>query len=162
MPSILRKIQGILKNTEFVYVATVDSKNRPNAAPKFLLKLEDNFLYLIDHVMGMTYKNLKINPYASIAIMDTDTLTGYQINGPVEIIEKGTEHKKILMEVMDKEVKLTAKHIIEDIRGGKTHENFIVALPERLIVFKILIDRVIEIKTSGKMQREKIVRLVEE
>ena len=157
-----KKLDEILKDREFAYVATVNPKGEPNAAPKFLLKKENHFLYLIDHVMGMTYKNLKANPRASVTVMDPNTLIGYQINGSVEIIEKGRIHKKLLKEVVNKEVKLTAKHIIEDIRGMTNHEAFALAFPEHLVVFKLKINRVIEISTSGKMKRENLYHLLEE
>lgn len=159
---IIKKIDNILKDREFAYMATVSSKGEPNAAPKFLLKKEDNFLYLVDHVMAMTYKNLKFSPRASVAVMDPNTLIGYQMNGSVEIIEKGRVYKRLLKEVMDKEVKLTAKHIIEDVRGTASHEAFALAFPERLVIFKLNIDRIIEIRTSGKMKRENLYHLLEE
>ena len=159
---MVKKLDDILKNREFAYVATVSSKGEPNAAPKFLLKKENGFLYLIDHVMGMTYKNLKISPRASVAVVDPKTLMGYQINGSVEIIEKGMEHKRLLKEVRDKEIKLTAKRIIEDVRGTTHHEAFDVAFPERLVVFKVRIERITEIRTSGKLKREKLYHLLEE
>jgi hypothetical protein len=159
---ISKKLDEILKKREFAYVATVNSKGAPNAAPKFLLKKEDHFLYLIDHVMGMTYDNLKINPRASVAVMDPNTLIGYQINGFVEIIEKGKIYKKLLKEVVNKEVSLTAKHIIEDVRGTAYHETFELAFPEHLVVFKLKIDKIIEISTSGKMKHENLYHLLEE
>ena len=159
---ISKKLDEILKNREFAYVATVNRKGEPNAAPKFLLKKEEHFLYLIDHVMGMTYKNLKTHPYASVTVMDPNTLIGYQINGSVEIIEKGRIHKKLLKEVVDKEVKLTAKHIIEDVRGTAHHETFEIAFPEHLVVFKLKINRITEIRSSGKMKRENLYHLLEE
>ena len=151
---IIKKLDATLKNREFVYVATVDYKGYPNAAPKFLLKKEGHFLYLIDHVMGMTYKNLKLNPLASITVMDPDTLIGYQMNGAIEIIEKGNKFKRLLNEVTDKEVKLTAKRIIEDVRNLAHHEAFEVTFPDRLVIFKLKINRITEIKVSGKMKRE--------
>ena len=159
---IVKKLDEILKNREFAYVATVNPKGEPNAAPKFLLKKEEHFLYLVDHVMGMTYKNLKANPHASVTIMDPNTLIGYQMNGPIEIIEKGRIYKTLLKEVMNKEVQLTAKHIIEDVRGTGRHETFEVSFPERLVVFKLRINRITEIRTSGKMKRENLYHLLEE
>ena len=159
---ISKKLDEILKNRELAYVATVNRKGEPNAAPKFLLKKEEHFLYLIDHVMGMTYKNLKTHPYASVTVMDPNTLIGYQMNGFVEIIERGRVYKKLLKEVMDKEIKLTAKRIIEDIRGTTRNEAFELSFPERLVVFKLKIDRIMEIRTSGKMKRENLYHVLEE
>ena len=159
---IIKKLDEILKNREFAYIATVNSGGEPNAAPKFLLKKEGHFIYLIDHVMGMTYKNLKYSPHASVTVMDPTTLMGYQMNGSIEIIEKGREYKKLLKEVTDKEIRLTAKRIIEDVRGTTHHEAFEIAFPEKLVVFKLKINRITEIRTSGKMKRENLYHLLEE
>jgi predicted pyridoxine 5'-phosphate oxidase superfamily flavin-nucleotide-binding protein len=159
---IIKKLDEILKNREFAYVATVNSKGEPNAAPKFLLKKEGQFLYMVDHVMGMTYKNLKVRSFASVTVMDPNTLIGYQINGPVEIIEKGRVYKKLLKEIMDKEIKLTAKRIIEDVRGMARNEAFEISFPERLVIFKLKISRITEIRTSGKLKRENLYHVLEE
>ena len=67
---ISKRLDHILKDREFAYIATINSKGEPNAAPKFLLKKEEHFLYLIDHVMGMTYKNLKITTRGDLKIAE--------------------------------------------------------------------------------------------
>ena len=68
-----KKIKELLENREFISVATCDFKGRPNAAPKFFLKFEHNFIYLVDYTIGMTWENLKVNPKASLSLMDPDT-----------------------------------------------------------------------------------------
>ncbi len=78
-----------LKTREFVSVATADFEGNPNAAPKFLLKVEGDFIYLIDYIIGRTWENISINPKVSLSFMDPETLFGYQINGTVDIINKG-------------------------------------------------------------------------
>ncbi len=152
----MKDINEILKNREFLDIATCDFTNRPNVAPKFLLKFNKKFIYLIDHVMGASYRNLKVNPRVSISVMDLDTLTGYQINGSVEIVTKGLEYDEILEELADKKIKLSVERVIEAVGKNKKHENFELMLPDKFVIFKVGIEDVTEICLSGKLNREKL------
>lgn len=152
---LTNKINDILARKEFVYVATTDLDNRPNAAPKLLLKIENNFIYLVDHVIGTTWKNLKVNPATSLTFMDMENLVGYQVNGPVQIIKSGKEYTKIIKELQKKEISFTTTRIIEGVRKQKVHKDFEVALPKQVVIFKVKIEEVVEIKLSGKLIREK-------
>lgn len=153
---ITKKITELLKNKEFVSVASCDLIGHPNAAPKFLLKVENNFIYLIDYTIGRTWENLKINPQVSLSFADMDSLNGYQVNGSVEIISEGEAYKKIVKELHDKEISLSSKRIVEGLYRGKKHENFEVIIPEKFIIFKIKIEEAVEICPCGELKREKI------
>ncbi len=156
------KIGELLKTREFISVATADFNGQPNAAPKFFLKLENNFIYLVDYTIGKTWENLKANPYISLSFMEPDTLIGYQINGSVEIIEKGPEYDKMMGEFREREVNLSAKRIIEGLYRGKGHETFELALPERVIIFKIKLEDIAEIGPRGDLKREKVGGAIDE
>lgn len=153
---LTKKIAELLKEKEFIHVATSGHKNQPNAAPKFLLKIDASYIYLVDYSISRTWDNIKNNPSVSLSAMDTDTLTGYQINGPVEIIEKGDLYEELLNEFKQKEISLSAKRIVEGVAQGKTHKSFEVALPEKVVFFKVKIDEVAEIGSQGSVKREKI------
>lgn len=145
----------ILNKREFVSVATCDFEGRPNAAPKFLLKVDKDSIYLVDYTISTTWKNLKINPRISISFMDTSTLNGYQINGSVKILDKGRLYDKMRGEMLEREVRLTAKHIIEDIRGEAKHENFEIVMAEKFVIFKITVDEIVKIGIGGELERER-------
>lgn len=153
---ISKKINELLKLRAFISVATSDLHGRPNAAPKFLLKTENNFIFLVDYIIGRTWENIKINPRVSLSFVDTDTLVGYQINGPVEIIDKGPEYEAIVKELIQKEIDLSTKRIIEGVSRGKVHKGFEVGLSERFVIFKIKVKDVAEIGPSGDLKREMV------
>ncbi len=150
------KIAQLLETREFISVATCDFAGRPNAAPKFFLKFENNFIYLVDYTIGMTWDNLRINPKASLSLMDPHTLIGYQLNGPVEIIDKGREYDGLLSEFKKKGIGLSVKRIIEGVSSGKKHDAFEVSLPERFVIFKMKIEDFAEIGPRGELKREKV------
>lgn len=155
---LMDKIINILKQREFVSVATSDLESQPNAAPKFLLRAEDSYIILVDYTIGKTWTNLKANPRVSLSFVDTETLLAYQVNGSVEIIEEGSEYEKMVKELHDKEVILSAKRLIEGITSGKRHSNFEVAIRKKNVFMKVSIEEIAEIGTRGEVKREKICR----
>jgi len=145
---------GLLEKREFISVATCDLKGRPNAAPKFVLKVDKERIYLVDYIIGTTYDNLKINPRVSLSFLDPRTLNGYQLNGSVRIISKGSIFEKMRREMLEKEIRLTTKHIIEDVRGESTHDAYEVTIAERYVVYIVTIDEVVEIGAKGDLKRK--------
>ena len=153
---IAKKINDIIKNFDFIPVATCDMEGIPNVAPKFFLKVENNHIYLIDYVIGRTFQNLVVNPKASLSIVDRDNLTGYQVNGPVEVLSQGAEHAKLVDEFQDKEMALSSRRIVEGVLTGERHKNFEAAFPKKVVVLKVKISEVVEICASGELNREKL------
>lgn len=153
---IIDEITKLLADSEFVYVATSDFGGQPNVAPKFFLKVEDNFIYLVDYVIGRTYQNLKINPRASLSIVDSDNLKGYQINGQAAIIESGSLYTRITKETTKRLISLSVKRIVEGVHAQRTHKNFEVTFPEQVVILKIKIEEIVEIGPSGKLTRKRI------
>jgi predicted pyridoxine 5'-phosphate oxidase superfamily flavin-nucleotide-binding protein len=153
---ITKKITEFLEKREFISVATCDFKGNPNAAPKFLLKVENNFIYLIDYTLSKTWENLKINPKTSLSFVDTNSLSGFQVNGSVEIIDKGPQHEKIVKELGERIISLSAKRIIEGLYRGHKHENFEIGIPEKFAIFKVKIEEVTEIGPKGDLKKERL------
>lgn len=137
-------------------MSTCDFYARPNVAPKFLLKIKEDYIYLVDYVLGRTYSNLCYNPVISLSMLNMDTLTGYQINGDVEIIEKGAEYKKLLDEYRQKKIRFSTDRIIEGLHKEEKHKIFETILSEQIAVFKIRVKEIIEIIPTGKLKRKKL------
>jgi len=153
---IPKKIIDFLQEREFISVATSDLSGLPNAAPKMLLRVEGSCLYLIDYTIGTTYRNLRVNPRLSLSFMDLKTLVGYQINGRVEIIEKGKVYESMLQELRRKEIELSITRVVEGIKAEKSHEAFEVAITEHLVIFRVAMDELVEIGPHGGLKREEI------
>lgn len=153
---LTKKISELLRLREFVSVATADTSCRPNAAPKFILKVENNFIYLVDYTLGRTWENLKVNPRISISFVDTESLSGFQINGSAQIIDQGSEYEKIAEELRAKEVDLSTRRIIEGVTREKKHQNFELAIRDKFVFLKIRIEETVEIGTTGEIKREKL------
>lgn len=153
---ITKKVRGFLENKEFINIATCDFDHRPNVAPKLLLKIAADCIYLADYVMGRTYRNIKINPRVSLSTVNMDTLTGYQINGKGEIIEKGKEYEAFIEHFREKQIQLCVTRIIEGVHKEQKHTTFETSLPERIVVFKIRAKEIVEIIPTGRLKRKKL------
>lgn len=151
-----KKIIELLKSREFVSVATAGPECRPYAAPKFILKIENNSIYLVDYIVGRTFRNLELNPWISISFMDNFSLMGYQLNGSVEIMKKGPEHDLLLKDLARREMDLATQRIIDGVTKGKTHEGFEVTMSAKFAIFKVKIEEIVEISSSGFLKTEKI------
>jgi predicted pyridoxine 5'-phosphate oxidase superfamily flavin-nucleotide-binding protein len=152
-----KELISLIEKREFLSVATCDFKGRPNAAPKFVLKVEIDRIYLVDYTIGTSLKNLKVNPKVSMSLVDIRTLKGYQFNGSVKIITRGKLYNKMRNEMTDKEVRLTTQRIIDEVRGQPTHETFEVLISEKFIIFEVRIDEVVEMDIYGGLKRNKKV-----
>ncbi len=153
---INKSLEEIIESREFISLATSDLNSRPNAAPKFLLKIEGDCLYLVDYIIGRTFANLQINPHASLSFIDSNTLIGYQINGQVEIIDSGPEYKQMIKELQHKQIDLSIARVIEGVTKGKAHKSFEVASPDQFVIFKVKMEEVVEMRPSGTLKREKV------
>ena len=151
-----KKIIELLKSREFLSVATADMSGQPNAAPKFLLKIEDNTIYLVDYIIGKTFKNLSNNPRVSISFMDNNSLVGYQLNGRAEIIEKGPEYDLLLKDLAQREIDLSTLRIVEGVTKGQSHKGFLLNMPDDFVIFKVKVEEIAEMASSGILKREKI------
>lgn len=149
-------LKKLLEGREFLSVATCGPGCIPNAAPKFLLKVNGHTVWLVDYTIGQTWRNILANPRVSLSFMDAKMLLGYQLNGSVKIIEKGRDYDRMCEEMIDREVRLTAQHIIEDVRGSAKHERFEVGITEKFVIFKITIHEIVEIGHRGEITRKKV------
>lgn len=144
---------GFLNNEEFLNIATCSVDNMPNVAPKFLLKIENDSIYLVDYVINTTWRNIKINPRVSMSIVNVNTLKGYQINGLAEIIDKGLGHRELLEEFKQKQINLSTKRLIEALHKEKRGDTYEAGFSEKIAIFRIKVDEVVDIEIDGKLKR---------
>lgn len=153
---ISKNIITLIESREFISVATCDLESRPNAAPKFLLKVESNYIYLVDYIIGNTFRNLKINPRISLSFFDQNTLIGYQINGKVQIVNSGPEYSSALDDLARKEIDLSTTRIIDGVIKGKAHKTYEIAASKQFVILKVKVEEIVQIHPSGMLKREKV------
>lgn len=86
----LKKVCEFLSMQELVYIASTDEKGKPHlAVAKAPSTEENNTLIFEEWLCPETLKNLKVNPYVTVAAMDRETFSGYQAVGKVKEIKEG-------------------------------------------------------------------------
>ena len=153
---INKNIQALIESKEFISVATCDLQAQPNAAPKFLLKVEAGYIYLVDYIIGKTFCNLKVNPRVSLSFFDNNALVGYQLNGKVQIIDRGPEYLAALNDLARKEIDLSATRIIDGVIKGQAHKAYEVAASKQFIILKVEVEEIVQMQPGGSLQREKV------
>jgi predicted pyridoxine 5'-phosphate oxidase superfamily flavin-nucleotide-binding protein len=153
---INKDIKTLIETREFISVASCDLEARPNAAPKFLLKVEGSYIYLVDYVIGRTFRNLKVNPQVSISFFDNNSLVGYQLNGKVEIIDSGSEYQEALEQLQRKEIDLATTRIIDGVIKGQAHKAYEVAASKQFIILKVKVEEVVQMHPGGSLERERV------
>jgi len=153
---INKNIKTLIESKTFIGVATSDLQSRPNAAPKFILKVESGYIYLVDYIIGNTFRNLKVNPQASLSMFDNNTLMGYQINGKVQIVDRGPEYSAALNELARKEIDLSTTRIIDGVIKGQAHKAYEVAGSGQFVILKVKVEEIVQIHPSGILRREKL------
>lgn len=150
---ITEDLHYFLKKKEFVYLATCASNHQPYVAPKFLIRIDGDSVYLADYVMGRAFENLKSNPKVSFSILNLDNLMGYQMTGLAQSLEKGDEFDEILKDLEKRKMHFTVERIVEGARQSKKHENFEVAFPDHLAIIKITVEEIVHIAPGGGVKK---------
>ncbi len=153
---LIKEALDFLRGKTFINVATCGPGQRPNVAPKFLLKIEANYIYLIDYVRNTTLKNLKTNPAVSISSINLDTLKGYQINGVAEILRKGkqNDYKRLIQEYQQKQLDLSTQRLIRALRTEGKSSGYEAEFPGKVAVIKIVVKEAVGISLRGNLERE--------
>lgn len=146
----------LLNKREFVGVATSDMSGQPNAAPKMVLDVDKEFIYLVDYTIGKTWENLKANPRISLSFSDRDELKGYQINGRVHILENGDIPDAMIKKLDERKMNLSVERVISGVRQEKRHKFFEIEIDKRFVIYKVKVDTIIEIERQGELKRKSL------
>jgi uncharacterized pyridoxamine 5'-phosphate oxidase family protein len=149
-------IKKTLEKRAFVFFATADLIGQPNVAPKFLVRVGQKDLYLVDYVFGKTWENIQVNPKAAISFMEQDTLHGYLLRGTTEWINAGERFDSIIEEFQDKQLSMIVARVAEGVSRSKKHEDSDFAMPEKGGVIKFHVEELVEIGASGKLKQERV------
>ena len=152
---IASRLKHFFKNAQFVDVATCDKQCRPAAAPKFLLKVEEDRVYLADYVLGMTWRNLQENPLVSLTIVDYDSLIGYQFNGDARLLSEGEDYDALKKYFQVKQMKSSVERVVKSVREEKLRRNFALTFPDKTGIIVVTVKEIVDIDPTGQLTRDK-------
>jgi nitroimidazol reductase NimA-like FMN-containing flavoprotein (pyridoxamine 5'-phosphate oxidase superfamily) len=83
-----------LKSNEMCRFATASKKGEPHVVPVSYIWDQD-YAYIVTDYGTRKLKNLRENPHAAVLVDTAGTQKLLLISGPVEIIEKGDEYRRL-------------------------------------------------------------------
>jgi len=152
---IASRLKNFFRNTQFVDVATCDKRCRPYAAPKFLLKVDGDKVYLADYVFGKTWYNLQENPLVSLTILDYDSLIGYQFNGEASLLSDGAAYDELKQELQVRKIKSSVERVVKSVREEKLRHNFELIFPDKTGIIVVIVKEIVDIDPTGRLTRDK-------
>jgi uncharacterized pyridoxamine 5'-phosphate oxidase family protein len=156
MVGIDKEVVGFMQEQEFLFVGTADNDCRPNTSAKILLKINQEYVYLVEYIKGRTFKNLTDNPRISLSAVNAKTIVGYRLYAEAVILTEGPEYDLLLKELNDKQIDVTAKSLISKLRKGVRSKSYAFAelVPVALIKAKII--EANQIMPTGQIRIEKV------
>ena len=80
-------VQLIIRQENVVLVGSVDRMGIPNISPRYVMAiLDDERVIFADAYVNKTYANMRSWPKITVAIVDKDNRSGFQLKGDVEEI----------------------------------------------------------------------------
>ena len=86
MVKIPEEIRRFVEEQGVFVVGSTGGNNLTNISPRIFFTVEENVIYWLDFFKHKSYKNFKINPWATIAVFNKENLKGYQFRGTVSFI----------------------------------------------------------------------------
>ncbi len=86
MVKISKEIKEFIEEQGVFVVGTIGGSNIPNISPRIFFRINDEVIYWLDFFKHKSYKNMKINPWVTIAVFNKVDLKGYQFRGTVSFI----------------------------------------------------------------------------
>jgi nitroimidazol reductase NimA-like FMN-containing flavoprotein (pyridoxamine 5'-phosphate oxidase superfamily) len=83
-----------LKSNELCRFATASRKGEPHVVPVSYIWDQD-YAYVVTDYGTRKLKNLRENPHAAVLVDSSETQKLLLLSGPVEIIEKGEEYRRL-------------------------------------------------------------------
>lgn len=85
---------GFLKSNDLCRFATASGKGEPHVVPVSYV-WDQNYAYIVTDYRTRKLRNLRENPHAAVLVDTGGTQKLLLISGPVEIIEKGEEYRRL-------------------------------------------------------------------
>ena len=101
MVKIPLEIKKFIEKQGVFVVGTVGRSNIANLSPRIFFKIEEETIYWLDFFKHKSFKNIKINPWVTIAVFNKDDLKGYQFRGTVSFITDEPTKTKIKNSIIE-------------------------------------------------------------
>jgi hypothetical protein len=123
MVALPNDAQKMILAQQMLIVGTADESGLCNISPRTSFHLEKNSIYWLELFKHKTFQNFLKNKWVSIAVIDKEKLSGFQLKGTVNIIKEKKKLEKIKAQIIDRLTRLHKERILKQI--GKESPNII-------------------------------------
>lgn len=122
MKEIPNEVISFMNKQNFVIVSTIDMDGTPHNSCKGIIKIDQGGrIYLLDLYTGITYNNLKRNPFISITAVDEHRFIGYCLKGAAKSLSQEEVDSNVVELWKNKIIGRVTHRIIKKIHGEKGH-----------------------------------------
>ncbi|MBN1793979.1 MAG: pyridoxamine 5'-phosphate oxidase family protein [Candidatus Omnitrophica bacterium] len=147
MKTIPEEARQFFEEAGFGVISTADKEGRVHSSVKGMLHCDaEGVIYIADLYRQRTLRNLKENPYVSIAVVDEHRFKGYVFEGSAQIIE-GKEAVAACIDTWHEALaRRMATRVIRNVRGGTGRGDQPEArLPDPEYLIKVTVEKVIDL-----------------
>lgn len=124
----------------FAIFSTIDLRGNIHCSAKGIIKVElDGTVYLMDLYKGVTFRNLKASPVASVTAVDEKSFRGYTLKGKAKIIAEEDIADPMVKKWEEKLVSRITSRVVKSIKSDHrslVHPEADFPLPKYLICMK--------------------------
>lgn len=113
MVSIPEDVKKMICEQQVIILGTADHTGLVNTSPRSTFHVTDDKIYWFELFKHKSYYNFKQNPWVSVAIFDTNKLSGYQMKGTVSVVDDKSESYRIRLKIIDRLTRLNKKKILK-------------------------------------------------
>jgi len=121
-------VKKMILAQQMLIVGTADEAGLCNISPRTSFHLEDNYIYWLELFKHKTFHNFSQNKWVSIAVIDKEKLSGFQLKGTVNVIKEKERFEQIKLQIIDRLTRLHKERILKQI--GKEPPSIIEFKPK--------------------------------
>jgi len=114
---LTQEMKDLIETQKVCFVATSNRDGRVNVSPKgSIYRVDDQTLAFADLYSQKTRANLMVNPNIALAVVDLNSLKGYQFKGRAELLEEGNIYNDVVCYLQTMPMKLPDPQYVVKIK----------------------------------------------
>ena len=115
MVTLPEDVKKMILSQRMIIIGTTDDTGLCNISPRTSFYLEDDNIYWLELFKHKSFHNFSKNKWISIAVIDKEKLSGFQLKGTVSIIKEKERFTQIKLQIIDRLTRLHKERILKQI-----------------------------------------------
>ena len=110
-------IKNMIEEQDFIVLGTVGKYGIPNVSPRSTFHVTSKAVYWFELFKHKSFSNFQDESWVSVSVFDKTSLTGYQLKGPVNIVQDKEEYFFADQRISNRLEKQKKKKIIQKTKN---------------------------------------------